>query len=83
MNENQLVQELEAIMVKIGDGPDSYSQILTGLCISPIPTTEYTKLIRDFDDSMSLIRLLLKYLAFDLEATMRERDELRMRWDQL
>lgn len=32
----------------------------------------------DNKDSLEAIRLILKYLLFDLEATRRERDQLRM-----
>jgi hypothetical protein len=33
-------------------------------------------------DALSQLRLDMKYLAFDLEATRRERDELRRKWEE-
>lgn len=38
-----------------------------------------TKKIERFQEVIGTLRLVLTYLIFDLEATRRERDELRMR----
>ena len=77
MDKKQTDQIIHDLMVKIGDGPDSYSRILADMATNPVPMKEFQKIITDFTASMDTARLLLKYLAFDLDITRRERDELR------
>lgn len=67
---------LKEIMEKIEDGPDSHVGILARIA-NRVDIMELKKAIIELDKSMEAIRLIMKYLVFDLEATRRERDQLR------
>jgi hypothetical protein len=45
-------------------------------------TLRRRQILQLVQDALSQLRLDMKYLMFDLEATRRERDELRQKWEE-
>ena len=65
-------------MEKIEDGPGSHVDVLTQISNRHPASEELREVIAELTESVGAIRLIMKYLIFDLETTSRERDELRM-----
>lgn len=78
MNEEQFTQMLEEIMGKIENCPGSHAEALEKLAKRNEVAKEIQEVIGGLNESLGAIRLIIKYLVFDLEATRRERDKLRM-----
>lgn len=78
MTKEQFDKLLEEIMEKIEDGPGSHIDMLAQIAKRHTALKELHKTITAFSESIGAMRLTMKYLVFDLEATRRERDELRM-----
>ena len=76
---NDLVQ-LEAAIRSL---PTQFSQPLEPLLVRVTQSTKRRRRILTLvQDALSQLRLDMKYLMFDLEATRRERDEYRRKWEQ-
>lgn len=83
MNDEQFSQMLEEIMGKIDNCPGSHPEALEKFVKKNEVTKEFQKIVNDLNDSLGAIRLMIKYLIFDLEATRRERDDLRMKLEDM
>lgn len=78
MNNEQYLRIIEELMSRIGDGPGSHSDALLQISERYSETEELQQAVAKLSDSFDAIRLVIKYLLFDIEATRRERDEFRM-----
>lgn len=78
MKNEQCLQILEELMSRMGDGPGSHSDALLQIAERCAATKELQKAVAKLSNSFDAIRLVIKYLLFDIEATRRERDTFRM-----
>lgn len=78
MNKEQFAQALDELMGKIEDGPGSHADVLAQIANRRISMKEVQEIVSGINESFATIRLIIKYLVFDLEATRRERDQFRM-----
>lgn len=78
MTKEQFAKMLEELMEKMENGTGSHTNVLAQIAKQHMAPKELHEVIIELSESMGAIRLILKYLMFDLEATRRERDELRM-----
>ena len=78
MTEEQFETMLAQVLAKLDEGPGSHTDVLKKLARRHAATKELQELADGMDESLQAVRLILKYMAFDLEATRRERDNLRM-----
>ena len=78
MTKEQFAKLLKELMDKVQDGPGNYADVLTQFARKHTALKELQEIVAEINDSMGAFRLILQYLMFDLEATRRERDELRM-----
>lgn len=83
MNEEKFAQILDEIMSKIEDGPGSHSEAFRKIAERNEALKELQKVASDLEESMGAIRLIIKYLVFDLEVTRRERDAFRMKLEDM
>jgi len=75
MTEEQFAILLAELMEKIGDNGEHIG--LARKLARKYPRIEELELLRKgLDDSYSVLRIVIKYLMFDVEATRRERDRL-------
>jgi len=77
MTEDQSAEILEELMERIETGPDSHTSTLAQIAEKYRLTEEFREVISKLNESLGVIRIVLKYLLFDVEATCRERDALR------
>ncbi len=76
----QLPQELVELSRAIAELPSEYRTKLEGLSLRVIESTQRRKRILNLvQEALSQLRLDMKYLMFDLEATRRERDSYQQR----
>lgn len=61
-------------MGKIEDDPGSHVDALMQIADRHTASKELREVIAELNESVGAIRLIIKYLIFDLEATRRERD---------
>lgn len=78
MTKEQFAEILEELMEKMENGPGSHTNVLVQIAEQHVAPKKLHEAIIELSESMGAIRLILKYLMFDLEATRRERDEFRM-----
>ncbi len=79
----QLPQELVELSRAISELPEDRRTKLEGLSLRVIESTQRRKRILNLvQEALSQLRLDMKYLMFDLEATRRERDALQQRLDE-
>lgn len=83
MNEKQFDQILEKFMDQIDDSPGSYTKELEQLAKRNAAMKEFKEVVSGLGESLGTIRLVIKYLVFDLEATRRERNKLRMKLEDM
>lgn len=76
-SDEQFTKLLEELIGKIESGPGSHVDVLAQIAKQHPMIKELSKAIIELNNSLEAIRLILKYLMFDLEATCRERDKLR------
>jgi hypothetical protein len=77
MSKKQTDVFIERIMEKIHGGTGSYQDKFAKI-VELNPSNRHLKnVVSDLNISFDAIRLIFKYLMFDLEATQRERDKLR------
>jgi hypothetical protein len=78
MNEQEFQQKLGDLIAQIGKLPESERAPLEALAAETSCRHEKMKrTITDLQDSLDYLRLSIKYLVFDLEATRRENQYLR------
>ncbi len=77
MTDEQYLKLFEEVISKIDSGPGSYLDMLGKIATKPGASKESIEVFIGLRDSLGSIRLVLKYLNFDLEVTRRERDKLR------
>ena len=80
-------EELPADLQKLAEGisrlPESNRSELTPLLEHVMESTRRRRRILTLvQEALSQLRLDMKYLMFDLEATRRERDEYIAKWEQ-
>lgn len=78
MNENDFQVKLSELIGQIDQLPENERDALTKLAAESKSRHEKVrKTIADLQDSIDYLRLSIKYLVFDLEATRRENAHLR------
>ena len=77
MTEKQFETMMAQVMAKLEEGPGSHLDALTAMAQRYAAVKELGKIVGDISESLQFVRLVMKYMAFDLEATRRERDQLR------
>jgi hypothetical protein len=83
MNEQEFQQKLGELISQIGVAPESEREGLLRLAEETKSRHErMRKTIGDLQDSLDYLRLSVKYLVFDLEATRRENQYLRKLLDR-
>jgi hypothetical protein len=74
----ELPQELAELAAAISHVPaDCRGEVVAALARVVDSTRRRRRILTLVQDALSQLRLDMKYLAFDLEATRRERDDLR------
>ena len=81
------VEELPADLLRLISAihalPDQYSRDLIPAVERVVESTKRRRRILNLvQDALSQLRLDMKYLMFDLEATRRERDEYRLKLEE-
>lgn len=79
--------QIPADLVRLADAihglPEPYATHLAPLVDAVMESTKRRRRILTLvQDALSQLRLDMKYLMFDLEATRRERDEYRLKLDE-
>jgi len=79
----QVPADLQKLNVALSTVPDQYAAQLAPLVDAVIESTKRRRRILSLvQDALSQLRLDMKYLVFDLEATRRERDEYRLKLEE-
>ena len=74
----ELPKDIEQLITAIGDLPVEHREPLQPLLARVLQSSRRRRRILNLvQDALSQLRLDMKYLMFDLEATRRERDEFR------
>jgi hypothetical protein len=83
MNENDFQNKLSELISQIDTLPENERDALTKLAAeTKARHDKVKKTIADLQDSIDYLRLSIKYLVFDLEATRRENAHLRKLLEQ-
>ncbi len=83
MNENDFQQKLGDLMANIAHLPTEKRQHIEQLAEeTKARRAKMQATIRSLQESLDHLRLSIKYMAFDLEATRRENDYLRKLLDE-
>lgn len=77
MNNEQFTEMMESLIKKLDTGKGSHIDAIASLAKRNEVLTEFKGLIDALIESLGVTRIALGYLLFDLEATRRERDQLR------
>lgn len=76
LNETEMPSELKDLFDAIENLPDEYKSTIKPLAEKILVASKHRrKILSLVQDALSQLRLDMKYLVFDLEATRRERDE--------
>ena len=76
----QIPADLQKLAAAVHQIPDEYAVQLAPLVDAVIESTKRRRRILTLvQDALSQLRLDMKYLMFDLEATRRERDDYRLK----
>jgi hypothetical protein len=79
----QLPSEVEELLAAIEALPEDHRQRIQPIAKRVVAsTTRRRRILSLVQDALSQLRLDMKYLLFDLEATRRERDEYRERLEE-
>jgi hypothetical protein len=80
----ELPADLLGLVASVRSLPDQYSRELIPALERVVESTKRRRRILSLvQDALSQLRLDMKYLMFDLEATRRERDEFHVRLKEL
>lgn len=78
----QIPADLQKLAIALNSLPDEYAGRIAPLVDAVVESTKRRRRILTLvQDALSQLRLDMKYLMFDLEATRRERDEYRIKLD--
>ena len=81
--ENQIPADLQKLAAEVNALPGEQANRLAPMLDAVIESTRRRRRILTLgQDALGQLRLDMKYLMFDLEATRRERDEFRARLEQ-
>ena len=81
--DSQLPGDVQQLAAAVDALPDEYRATLTPIVARVLQSTKRRRRILNLvQEAIGQLRLDMKYLVFDLEATRRERDEYRRRWEQ-
>ncbi len=76
--------DLQKVAAAVTDLPDEYRRQLAPLMDAVIESTKRRRRILTLvQDALGQLRLDMKYLMFDLEATRREREQYRLKLEEL
>jgi hypothetical protein len=76
-------REMLDLVESIGQLPAEQRANIDPLLARVVESTKRRRRILSLvQDALGQLRLDMKYLAFDLEATRRERDEFRRKWEE-
>lgn len=79
----QIPADLQKLAIALHDIPDEYAAQLAPLVDAVVESTKRRRRILTLvQDALGQLRLDMKYLMFDLEATRRERDDYRLKLDE-
>ena len=79
----QVPADLQKLSLAINSLPEQYAVEIAPLVDAVVESTKRRRRILSLvQDALSQLRLDMKYLMFDLEATRRERDEYRCKLDE-
>jgi hypothetical protein len=82
-NTQEVPREIADLAGAVGQLPAEHRQRIDPLLARVVDSTKRRRRILSLvQDALSQLRLDMKYLAFDLEATRRERDEYRRRLEE-
>jgi hypothetical protein len=80
----QLPADLQRLVVAVQSLPQEHSrEVLAALDRVVESTKRRRRILSLVQDALSQLRLDMKYLMFDLEATRRERDDYRVKLEEL
>jgi hypothetical protein len=80
---DQLPADLQRLVVAIQSLPQEHSrEVLAALDRVVESTKRRRRILSLVQDALSQLRLDMKYLVFDLEATRRERDDFRVKLEE-
>jgi len=80
---DELPREIIDLAVAVKKLPAEYRATLEPVTVRVVESTKRRRRILSLvQDALSQLRLDMKYLAFDLEATRRERDEYRRKLEE-
>ncbi|MCA9231013.1 MAG: transcriptional regulator [Planctomycetales bacterium] len=80
---DQVPADLQRLVAALNSLPDEYAAQLAPMVDAVVESTKRRRRILTLvQDAISQLRLDMKYLMFDLEATRRERDEYRLKLDE-
>ncbi|MCA9259083.1 MAG: transcriptional regulator [Planctomycetales bacterium] len=81
--QDQIPADLQSLAREIHLLPEPYAAKLAPLVDAVVESTKRRRRILSLvQDALSQLRLDMKYLMFDLEATRRERDEYRLKLEE-
>ena len=79
----ELPADLQRLVVAVQALPEEYSGDVVAALERVVESTKRRRRILALvQDALSQLRLDMKYLMFDLEATRRERDDYQAKWEQ-
>ena len=82
-NANDVPREIVDLAAAISQLPPEHREKIDPVLARVIDSTKRRRRILSLvQDALSQLRLDMKYLAFDLEATRRERDEYRRKFEE-
>lgn len=84
MDRKEISERLEKLLSEISSGPASKSPKYEKIAHSngPSMNSKVKKDVRSLSDSLDYLRVSIKYLLFDLEATRRENEYLKRSFDE-
>ncbi len=79
----QIPADLQKLAIALRNIPDEYAAQLVPLIDAVVESTKRRRRILTLvQDALGQLRLDMKYLIFDLEATRRERDDYRLKLEE-
>jgi hypothetical protein len=82
-NAHDIPREIEALVEAVGRLPEEHRRVVEPALNRVVDSNRRRRRILTLvQDALSQLRLDMKYLAFDLEATRRERDDFRRKLEE-
>ncbi len=82
-NNNEIPQEISDLVAALRDLPVEHRSKIEPIATQVVESAKRRRRILSLvQDALSQLRLDMKYLAFDLDATRRERDDYRQRLEE-